>query len=149
LTAKLKRKLEYDPNMCLTENGGKLLSTPSSITEDNMVIYEFKDRRELINKVEFTLNVAQGYALDSSFDGINWTLIVEFPDMVCRGRQIVYFKKTKMRYLRIKLKVYTGFFWINVRDGDVVAVLDTTTGVRKNQGQDEMAMMMKQLKQKM
>ena len=41
------------------------------------------------------------------------------------------------------MKVYTHFLWINLGDGDVVVVLDTTTGVRKNQGQDEMAMMMK------
>ena len=110
--------------------------------------YEFQDI-ELINKVEFTLNVAYGYSIESSIAGYNWAPIVEYPEMVCKGRQIVYFKKTKMKYLRIKLKVYTQYFWINITDGDVVAALDTTTGVRKNQGQDEMAMMMKQLGQRL
>jgi len=138
LTAKLRRKLEDDPNMCLALNGGKIhYSSASSYTSDKKVVYEFKDS-ELINKVEFNLYVtcAYGYTIESSTDNSNWTLIAEYSDMVCRGRQTVYFKKMKMKYLRIKLKVSDRGMRFHINDGDVVAVLDTTTGVRNNQGQD-------------
>ena len=78
LTTKLKRKLENDPNVCLAQNGGRLLSSPSSIIDDRRVDYEFQDI-ELINKVEFTLNVAYGYSIESSIAGYNWAPIVDYP----------------------------------------------------------------------
>ena len=101
------------------------MSDRKSIIEDNIVFYQFKDS-ELINKVEFTLKVPQPYNIESSIDFVNWTQVGGSPDMVSRGRQAVYFKKTKMKYLSIKLMKYMPFLWINVEDSDVVAVLDTT-----------------------
>ena len=82
--------------------------------------------------MEFTLNVPQPYTIESSTEFVNCTQVVGYPDMVSRGGQTVYCKKTKMKYLSIKLMKYMPFLWINVEDGDVVAVLETT-GVRKNQ----------------
>ena len=132
ITANLKRKLEEDPNMCLAENGGNLFSNYS-----NNVEYRFNDS-ELINKVVFTLTKkVEGYTIEFSMHGLSWTKIADFTDIECDGRQVVYFKKTRMKYLRIQSNssVNSGTNWIKMEDGDVVAVLDTTTGVRKNEGQ--------------
>ena len=145
-TAKLKQKLEEDPNMCLIKNGGRLLHQRMYLPDylnnyltNNKVVFEFQDT-ELINKVEFTLSYDdQKYTIESSLDGRHWTQLADFSDNKCTGRQVVYFRKTKMRYLAILLNyeyMYRNYNWINVKNGSIVAMLDTNTIVRRNWGQE-------------
>jgi len=143
----LKHKLEEEPNMCLFKNGGQILRQGFGLDVDyqffskEKVICKFQDS-ELINKVEFTLLFpgSESYTIESSIDGRTWSQLVDFSNKNCKGRQVVYFKKTNMKYLCIKLSRQINLYrdptnWMKVENGDVVAILDTTTIERKNQGQ--------------
>ena len=145
---------QEDCNLCLSASGAKLYKkgVPRQHYDSNDgliyrhldslegIVYKYKTS-EFFNKVEFTLlyNKSDPYKLESSIDGITWSQIVDFSNMDCKGKQIVYFEKRKLQYLCIRLNRSVGYYenhnWIKVGEGDVIAMLDTTTGERKNVGQ--------------
>ena len=113
------------------------------------VMYKLNSTK-YVNKVQFTLmNTADisssdyycSYTIESSTDkncwSWNWSTVVDFTGLKCRGRQTVFFEKRPMMYMCVRLKNYDGAgkYFFEIDESDAVLMLDTTSGARVNLGQ--------------
>ena len=77
---------------------------------------------EYVNKLQFTLNntadnTSSNYycsytietCMDEKWSSRNWTTVVDFSGIKCRGRQTVFFEKRRMLYICVRLKNYDRF----------------------------------------
>ena len=106
------------------------------------IVFKFKNW-QFLNKVQFTLmhtvktNYSCSYKLESSMDGITWATFMDVSGADCEGRQTIFFEKRTMQFLCIRLKIDDVFSkcFIKIDERDVVLMLDTISGERKNTGQ--------------
>ena len=112
------------------------------------LVYKFKTL-ESLNKVQFsvldTMNMSISehecsYTIEGSLDGKKWSTFVNFTGAKCKGQQTVFFAKQQLEYLCIRLKAESnlgkfGEWHIKIDESDVVLMLDTVSGERRNVGQ--------------
>jgi len=112
------------------------------------IVYKFKTPENL-NKIQFSvldtmnMNISEhecSYTIEGSMDGKKWSTFVNFTGSKCKGLQTVFFEKQQLEYLCIRLKAENnlgkfGEWHIKIDESDLVLMLDTVSGERKNLGQ--------------